>query len=155
MRQEKRASIMGTITNFLGAVSVTISLFGNPLQAQTKSTPTITKLSCSGSFYGAVKGITSTEHDLNGVYIEISASSVKIDGIPILSTSINGSVYNISNSNERSIFFQNNKNLDQKGSINKITGKIDVYEIAERGQDGSLKFSVSFFGVCEPYKPIF
>jgi hypothetical protein len=148
---------MGKIKNFLVTLSATIILFGNPLQAQTRTTPNITKLSCSGSSrYYTINGDTPTSSfDINGIFLEISASSVKIIGIPKLSTPINGSVYNILNINEQFIGFKNIKNSNQSGTINKITGDIFVYEIAERGLDGSLKFSSSFSGTCVPYKPIF
>lgn len=151
-----RAKIMRSITKSIGIAVLAISLLSNPLQAQPRPSAKSTKLSCSGSFhYFANAGdAKTTSVDISGVFVEASESFVKIIGVPQLSEPVSGTVYNVSTVNQQSIGFKNPNAEDQGGSLNRITGKIFVYEILDRKESGALTFSSSFSGMCSPYKPI-
>jgi hypothetical protein len=112
-----------------------------------------TKLSCSGTyhFYGEQGGSKDEGVDVNGIFLEISASSVRVIGIPRFTEYPSGSFYRIVETNEQSIHFRNISNKLQYGTINRVSGDFQISQKVE----GSSNFSAWFIGSCKQYRPIF
>jgi len=86
--------------------------------------PAATKLTCDGKYSRYEKPVTETA--LRGIYLDVTANKIKIDG----AAGFDGN-YVVSQTDERTVGFVKEGDLSSKGLLNRLNGDLTLTQVKD------------------------
>ena len=126
-------------------LAILIAIAAVPTWAQHE----ITRLQCDGKYSNFLTGYRDVPD--KGGYVEVQKSSVKVVSI----IGFEGT-YAVRTANEAGVFFVHPENNLIQGSLNRLSGKLQLHQQSKKPRPGDFGgFDQLWEGICTPARPMF